>query len=416
MTFEEMKYKYDKFNAFHDFTTVEEAEQCDLLPRDYHGVFPQYCSCGSEMIINYARTRITCCDPRCSVKQGLALSELFKRFNYKGIADATCADVYSMLLNVHREKLETTGKGIFISNSYVEILALPVDVYPKYFTQSAIGLEFLNGIHYIKQQTLTFSQMVSLLGLPEFDSTAYKLFNDINSAEELIKIIKSEGGVANFCDRRGVYALQKKYWLQASLDDIVIGSYVFEDKMKMQSLQTLEICITGSLQLNGVRVTKNDFVAICNDKGISKPLSELLCSVFDEYKIVTLEQLQQISKLLNGNIIPQGEQKAEYTAEEVVKNIKALNFPGIPVINTRMTTAKKSVPYIIADYPSNSAKYLEGLRRGEEYDSTGRKHKVLVNSSELLDIITNEVLNWEEELMNKCKKSIIEDSTKMQIF
>ncbi len=416
MTFNEMKMKYDKFNAFHDFTTVEEAESCDLIPKEYVGVFPKYCTCGSEMLINYARTRITCCDPRCYVKQGLALSELFKRFNYKGIADATCADVYSMLMNVHKEKLAETGKGIFISNSYVEILALPVDVYPKYFTQSAIGLEFLNGVHYIKQQTLTFSQMVSLLGLPEFDSTAYKLFNDINSAEELINIIKSEGGVANFCDRRGVYSLQKKYWLLASIDDIVIGSYIFADKMKMQSLQTLEICITGSLQFGGTRVTKNDFISICNEKGVSRPIADLLGDVFEGTSTITLGQLKQLNSLLNGDLVPAGEQKDCYTSEDVINHVLSLNYPGVPVLNIRMTTAKKSVPYILADYPSNSAKYLEGLRRGEEYDGAGNKHKVLVTSTEFLDIVINEVHKWEEELINKCKKTLTESLTMMQTF
>ena len=71
-----------------------------------------------------------------------------------------------------------------------------------------------------------------------------------------------------------------------------------------------------------------------------------------------------------------------------------------------MTTAKKSVPYIVADTPSNSAKYLEGLRRGEEYDEVGIKHKVLVTSSEMLTIIDEKVKLYEKELIEQCQKLI----------
>ena len=119
MTFSEMKTKYDSFGAFTDFITVKEAETIGLITKSHVGIFPHVCTCGSDMIINMARTKLTCCDPRCSVKQGLALSELFSRFNIKGIADATCSDVYKMLHRIHDEKVLKGETGLFETDSFI---------------------------------------------------------------------------------------------------------------------------------------------------------------------------------------------------------------------------------------------------------------------------------------------------------
>lgn len=412
MTFEEMKCQYDEFGAFHDYVTVANAKYLDIIPKSFDGVFPEKCSCGSDMIINLARTKITCCNPRCYVKQGLALSELFSRFNYKGISDATCTHIYNALYAKNNELLSKGEQGLFISNSFLEILLLDIDKYPISFTQSAMGYDFLNGVHYIKQKELTFVDMIASLGLPEFDTTAQKLFSEFNSFEELNSCIKAEGGVSNFCENRGVHAPQKKFWLKVSLEDIAVASFIFASKIRVQGLRNLDICITGSLRYGGCRVTKSDFIAICNKESASRPIKELIKEAFSKYLFIPKEAIASLSDLLNGNLT---KSNRDYAGVDDLMSDLTDNLGSVPVLEVRMTTAKKTVPFIVADYPSNSDKYLEGLRRGKEISFDGEKRDVLISSNELIEVIHSIVFKWEEDLIQLCQR-VTEQKTEMHLF
>jgi hypothetical protein len=413
MKFNEMKAKYDEFNAFSDFCTVEHAKQIDLIPVAWHDVFPNKCSCGSEMIINLARTKFTCCNPRCRIKQGFALSELFSRFNIKGIADATCSDVYEMLQRKNEERTSQGEKPLFLSDSYVEILNVDEKDYPISFQQSAKGMEFIDGINSMKNCSLTFSEMVSRLGLPEFDSTAKKLFSDINSFEELMTTIKAENGIYNFCSRRGVYAVQKMFWLKVSLQDIAVAWFIFGEQSRMHGLQNLDICITGSVFYNGSKYTKSDFIKICNAHAYSHSMSEILKEIFKDNSMIEYEDFIKICKELKCEINTQKFETINQNELFELIDQSELDF-AVQLYEINMTTAKKSVPYIVGDTPSSSSKYLEGLRRGVEIDSDGNSHKVLVTSNELISEIDNKVKIWEGGLIKRCKNLI--QSSKMTIF
>lgn len=411
MTFDEMKRRYDSGNAFTDFLTIKNAEYVGVIPEDFHGVFPVYCECGSENIINFTRTKISCCNPRCFIKQGLALSELFSRFNIKGIADATCSEVYKMLFKIDSEKKNIGEEGLFASDSYIEILLLDEDKYPIYFRQTIRGSDFISAVNIIRNKVLTFPELVAKLGLPEFDSTAYKLFYDINSFDELKQLIEESGGVSSFCEKRGVYAPLKKFWLEASMSDILVADYIFSDNRRLNGLKQFDVCITGSLHYNGIKYTKNDFIALCNYNS-SANLTNILKDVINEYKEVSSKQLKELGSLVGGNILPSDAEM--FTAEEISIYLDSMRLPPVQIFDVKMTTAKKSVPYIIADVPSNSAKYLEGLRRGIEIDADGSERKVLVTSNEFMEILQLNIENWKKELTTKCKKIL--QSTEMTIF
>lgn len=413
MTFAEMVNKYDSFGAYSDFMTIEHANTIGLYPAHFNGTFPEKCSCGSDMIINVSMTKLTCCDPRCRIKQALALSELFSRFNYKGVADAVCTSIYNTLQFIDKEAKNRGEAGLFSTDSYLEVLLLDESKIPYSIKSTAAGEEFLNGIKYMRSQVLTFPEMVSKLGLPEFDTTAYKLFSDFSSIDELLAAIRSENGVNNFCENRGVHALQKKFWLYASLQDIFVASVVFQNNLRRQGLSSLNICITGSLTMNNSRVTKSEFINICNEYGFTRCITDILQDALSSYAQLTAEQMEKISKLIGYNINYNNEDTI--STKKLLENLQANELPSIQLYEVRMTTAKKSVPYIVADTPSNSAKYLEGLRRGEEYDEDGIKHKVLVSSKEMLAIIKDKVNLYEKELIQQCQ-NLLKTTQDMTIF
>lgn len=405
MTFEEMQKKYDSFDAFNGFMTIKYAKAIRLFSEEYDDVFPETCSCGSDMIINYARTKITCCNPRCYLKQGYALSELFSRFNIKGIGDAICSTAYKALQEKNQELIDAGKEGIFVSDSFVEVLLIDEDKYPLYFSQTVAGSDFIKAASVIKSKIVTFSDLIGKLGLPEFDSTSYKLFDSINSFAELQQAIKSEGGIDNFCSNRGVYAPMKWFWLKASLPDIAVAEFIFGENIRVKGLQQLDICITGSLYFQGQRVTKRDYVLLCNNKSFSRPMGDILRELLSEREEFNRAALEAIGKLLNGNIVPSAD-KDLFTAAEVMAYVDSLDLAPVQILEIRMTTAKKSVQYIVADSPSNSAKYLEGLRRGEEIDENGERHKVLITSDEFYAVIAEKVNKWEKELISQCRKAI----------
>ena len=130
------------------------------------------------------------------------------------------------------------------------------------------------------------------------------------------------------------------FWIQQSIVDIWLADLVMQKSIRAEGKIKIEICITGFLRMNGTRITKDEFVKLCNKVSVTEDGTQLF---------------------------------------EVVQN-----------------TAKVGAVHIIADAPSNSAKYLAGLKRGEEVDIDGVKRSVLMSSSEFI--------NYLEELKKKWKQ------------
>lgn len=299
MNFSELS---DNYHAFDDFITVEQAKYTGLIPEDYVGepdsdedIFPNRCKCGSENIINYGLTRAMCCDPRCKYKLGLALAELFARFSIKGIGEATCTQMVSGVYDKLKFK------------SHLEILNLSYNDYPSFMWGTVKASEFFNACQQIKKRSLTFAGLIGMIGIPQFNTGTAKLFSGVNSSKELINLMKNEGGISNYCANRGVYDSMKVFWLYNSIVDIMLAEQIFRASLRTEGYLKIKICITGSLSIDGKRVTRNDFVDICNETG---------------------------------------------------------RVDGIQYIEVFNTSAKESCNYVVADYESSSAKYLAGKQRG----------------------------------------------------
>ena len=207
----------------------------------------------------------------------------------------------------------------------------------------------------------------------------------------------------------------KKFWLKASLPDIAVASFIFEQNIRLMGLKSLDICITGSLYYKGQRTTKNSFIKIANEESYSRKLIDVFRDVFDDVtRDISSSTISQIEQLVGGSI--HREQKDSYKVSDILEYLQESDLPAIQILEIRMTTAKKSAPFILADSPSNSDKYLEGKRRGVERSFDGELRKVLISSNEFIEIVHETVSKWEKELINKCKSIIMQSTEKMTSF
>ena len=271
-----MREKFDSYGAFNNYITVNHAKSVGRIPTDFHDYFEDYCECGSERIISVNLRMMQCTDPRCPIKQALALSNLFSNFECKGVGEAVCKQAYNEMTRINSRRITAGEEPLLKTNSYIEFLLLDRNEYPVTFASSSAGDLFIRFATLIKERTLTFPEMISKLGLPELETSAIKLFEGINSFSELAEAIKAAGGIGSYCELRGFHDAMKKYWLKVSLEDIYVASVIFASSIRNEGLKDEQICITGSIYPNGSRMTKKAFIEYCNMHALTKPLSEML--------------------------------------------------------------------------------------------------------------------------------------------
>lgn len=413
MLFKEMKIEYDKYGAFQNFISVSDAKAVGMIPTAFHSYFPDMCECGSERIISVNLRQMQCTDPRCPIKQALALSNLFANFGCKGVGEMICKQAYEEVTQTNKKRIENGEDPILKTNSYLEILNLERKVYSIEFLGSVAGDTFLRYIDFIKTKKLTFPEMISKLGLPELETSAIKLFANVNSFQEFREAVIAEGGVSSYCENRGFHDPMKKYWLFVSLEDIYIASLLFAEAIRTVGLQDEQICITGSIYPNGSRMTKKDFIEYCNLHAHTNPLKIILEQIVKENEIQSIPK-SNLDSLCNklqidNTFICSDKISAEDFIEQINQN--SLLDCTIQLFEIRLSTAKMSAIHIIADAASTTDKYKTGLARGIEYDSMGNEIKVLISSDEYLEEIERRKLEWTQQYKQELLKILISSET-----
>lgn len=332
MTLDEINQQYPSYHFMIGYTTIRDAKDEGLIPKIYQdpdnpsgGIFPDFCRCGSENVISYNLKRAKCCDPRCQIKLGFTLSEMFSRFGIKGVGDAICSKIIKGTFDKLKYK------------SHLEVLMLKPEEYPISVRGTAAACAFYRGFLEMQTRELTFPDLVANLGIEGLGSNSKKLLEGIQSFEHLADEIEKAGSTKMFCIHRGVADENVMANLYIHLIDIAMAEQIFAKCLRKTGAVNIPITITGRIYLNGVHYTKEEFVRHCN----------------------------HVAQLENG----------EQLFEIQFKN-KAL----------------ESVEYIVADTPSNSAKYRAGLRRNN-----------LITGQAFIDYIKEEV--------SKCQKQLKEMET-----
>lgn len=397
MTFRELKDR-DAFGAFRNYVTVKDAKTIGLIPEDFASYFEDNCSCGSERIISMNLKQMQCVDPKCPIKQALALHNMFSRFGCKGVGEEVCKQAYKGVTQMNARVVASGGEPLLKTSSYLEILLLHPNSFPMEFRTTVAGDTFILYRDYIVSKRLTFGELISQLGLPELETSAIKLFEGINSFEQLKDAIQSDGSISAFCERRGFYDPMKKFWLSQCLEDIYVASVIFSQSIRQMGLQNESICITGSIYPNGNRMTKKAFVEYCNMASYTKPLKDIISEVLqecaaDNFSADVVTAFMQEIGVKDAAFLEDKISKKDL--QDVIASTDVLNNP-VQLFEIHMSTAKMSAVHIIADAPSNTDKYRTGLLRGVERDPDGVERKVLITSDEYLEEIERRKQVWIE--------------------
>ena len=398
MTFKELKEK-DVFGAFRNYVTVKDAKEMGLIPVDFASYFEDKCLCGSDRIISMNLKQMQCVDPKCPIKQALALHNMFSRFGCKGVGEEICKQAYNGIIQANKSFKEHNGEGFLKTSSYLELLILHPNYFPMSFRSTVAGDTFILYRDYIISKRLTFGELVSQLGLPELETSALKLFAGINSFEQLKEEIQSAGSISRFCDSRGFYDPMKKFWFNQSLEDIYIASVIFSQSIRQTGLQVENICITGSIYPNGSRMTKKAFIDYCNMASYTEPLRDIIVGALETCEIDEIAKSDADTFLHEIGVSPitlLEDKISKRDLQEMVMQDDALDTP-VQLFEIRLSTAKMSAIHIIADAASNTDKYRTGLMRGVEKDSDGRDRRVLITSNEYLDEIDRRKQEWVEK-------------------
>lgn len=269
MTLENLRKAYP-LSYLYEFKTMAEAKEIGWIPLAYQtgeGVedaFPNYCVCGSENIINEKLTRATCCNPRCPIKEGIALSEMFTRFEIKGLGDEICKEIYDLAFPFLKTK------------SHVEILNLTPNNFPSYFNESARGQLFFEALKTIKSRRYTYLEIIANLGIPSFGNDIKKTFSGISSAVHLKKILEEfNNDPSEMCFAIGVQDREFIYHFTVYLVDLFLAQVLLGENLRLPGKKALDICITGRLYCQGVSMTKKEFVDLCNRSSITSDGTQL---------------------------------------------------------------------------------------------------------------------------------------------
>lgn len=315
-TLEELRDN-DYENCYADYVTVREGFEKGIIPQDYREFIKDKCECGSENIVKKSLTEVTCCNPKCWIKVGYQLADIYKKYSCDGIGKKTCLDISQCMLE-HTQY-----------NSVVELMYMHLTPY-SYYLQGDRLFKYEVAFNKIKNTTTTYAELMSNLCIPGIDNVMKEILKDYNSTEELTQEIKRFGGVPLFMESKGIHDRKAWFNFRQAIVDFTVAEYYLSDGFIPPAVQEVRICITGTVSLNGSRIKKADYIKLLN-----------LSSIADD---------------------------------------------GIRLFNIEMNQAMRTNSWVIADYPSNTEKYIAGAERG-----------VIVSAQDFYDTVVSVVKEYNEK-------------------
>lgn len=238
----------ERTNAYNNFYSMKELKE-KLIPIEFQNELPDFCKCGAEFIMTSSFTEPQCTDPYCPYKMAYTLSYFIKQMGFKDFGDEKCK---TLILATH----ETFEFPSFLC-------AFSVDENTLF---SVLGQADANNFIDIRE-TLAhtpyrFSKTFPALGIPGF-GTNCKLITAIKTPDILVHFL-AKGKVNELLNQIGMYAPAHKFYLEVFDITISLLYSKYAPLVIMPGKKELYIAITGNVTLNGVNMTRSEFLHACS--------------------------------------------------------------------------------------------------------------------------------------------------------
>ena len=251
----------DVDGVYAEYVSVEDAKKSGLIPPSFVDSIPNRCDCGSEFIIKNSLKNIKCCDPKCKFKIAYSMAEMFTRFGIQGLKEGTCLKIVEWGF----------ANNFFKIPAHTEILNLRDDDSSRSLA-GVIGVkysELLLAVDIIRGSSMSYGEMVSKLAIPNFDGKIVQILSDVNSTQDLLFLNKENPreGVKEYLIKHGVYSLPLIHSFIESLDVIYECEKNLTGSLRMNGIVTINIAISGSLSVQGRKLSRDNFITLANEAG-----------------------------------------------------------------------------------------------------------------------------------------------------
>lgn len=356
--------------AFKEFLTIKDAMESGLIPDSYHELFSKYLTCndpycGAPLVINQNRTVMKCSNPNCQKILASRVLKLYVRF---GILDFGIKSAYDWVIYNDIKN---------IADAYRKV---PQSIQPTV-------RNWLDGYH-------TMGEILEMAVIPSIGTKANKLFEGVKNWEHLEECIEGFA-IPNIFRLSGLEYMVYNKW--KPLRDILLSptnpmpwdkfKKVLENHYEGLHLDydTLDEFM-GTVYLVGLELLFNYQLGGTGKDALN--CAELVYTYFDELgELASMTHcrpnvLETRKIVITGDIMnvtkPDG---SMFERQEFVDFINTIVVPlGIRYQNSQ---ALASTEFIIADRPSNTRKYRQGLQSGNLISSDAFVKLLLERVSEV---------------------------------
>lgn len=356
--------------AFKEFLTIKDAMESGLIPDSYHELFSKYLTCndpycGAPLVINQNRTVMKCSNPNCQKILASRVLKLYVRF---GILDFGIKSAYDWVIYNDIKN---------IADAYRKV---PQSIQPAV-------RNWLDGYH-------TMGEILEMAVIPSIGTKANKLFEGVKNWEHLEECIEGFA-IPNIFRLSGLEYMVYNKW--KPLRDILLSptnpmpwdkfKKVLENHYEGLHLDydTLDEFM-GTVYLVGLELLFNYQLGGTGKDALN--CAELVYTYFDELgELASMTHcrpnvLETRKIVITGDIMnvtkPDG---SMFERQEFVDFINTIVVPlGIRYQNSQ---ALASTEFIIADRPSNTRKYRQGLQSGNLISSDAFVKLLLERVSEV---------------------------------
>lgn len=329
-----------------DFVTITEAISTGLIPADYADIFMPVskCECGADVVINEARTVMKCSNPNCYKVLAGRIVNLYKRFDSNGIGN-TVAEQYI--------------KDNHIRNIVDALKRPPEQIADKVLLWAV--------------QPHRSAEILQMMQLPGLGITCEKLMGDYPSWKDFTEVVIFNGMNMYFTwnqievNMKFLRKLYSCYVNRANVDFNAVKGVLksaFNHEMKFANWDEFYLATRDE----GLTLICQN--AITGTGKAAETVKETLLTFWDditemfEFCKCDDRPVEVFPIVITGDILkvrkPDG---GMFERQEFIDYLNT--FSRRKGIVYRDSHALKGTEFIVADTPSNTAKYRAGLESGK---------------------------------------------------